>query len=161
MSPEANDNPRTDFKRIEDTVLDRMLVPSKGYLVFVAAMLVFLGVGGLCYYHQVRVAIGVAGINNPVHWGVYITNFVFWVGIAHSGTLISAILYLFHAQWRTSINRIAEAMTLFAIATAGLFPLILLGRVWLVYYMIPFPNSRGTTCTTTSLALPSPSRSIE
>jgi molybdopterin-containing oxidoreductase family membrane subunit len=106
-------------------------------------MLVFLGVGGLCYYHQVRVAIGVAGINNPVYWGVYITNFVFWVGIAHSGTLISAILYLFHAQWRTSINRIAEAMTLFAIATAGLFPLIHLGRVWLVYYMIPYPNSRG------------------
>jgi molybdopterin-containing oxidoreductase family membrane subunit len=131
------------FRHIEDTVLGKMLRPSVGYVTFVAVTLVCLGIGGVCYLHQLRVAIGVAGINNPIHWGVYITNFVFWVGIAHSGTLISAILFLFHARWRTSINRIAEAMTLFAIATAGLFPLIHLGRVWLVYYMMPYPNSRG------------------
>ena len=132
----------TEFKHVEDTVLGGMLRPSTGYVVFILAMFGALGIGALCYVHQLRVAIGVAGINNPVHWGVYITNFVFWVGIAHSGTLISAILYLFNARWRTSINRIAEAMTLFAISTAGLFPLIHLGRVWLVYYMMPYPNSR-------------------
>lgn len=143
MSLPEHEKPATDFGRIENTVLDGMLRPSKGYAAFVAATLVCIGIGGLCYLHQIRVAIGVAGINNPVHWGVYITNFVFWVGIAHSGTLISAILFLFRARWRTSINRTAEAMTLFAINTAGLFPLIHLGRVWLVHYMLPYPNSRG------------------
>lgn len=132
----------TEFKRVEDTVLEGMLRPSKGYFAFVAVALACLGIGTLCYLHQLRVAIGVAGINNPIHWGVYITDFVFWVGIAHSGTLISAILYLFSARWRTSINRIAEAMTVIAISTAGLFPLIHLGRVWLVYYMLPYPNQR-------------------
>ena len=76
-------------------------------------------------------------------WAIYITNFVFWVGIAHSGTLISAILYLFRAKWRTSISRAAEAMTVFAIMTAGLFPLIHLGRVWKFYWLLPYPNQRG------------------
>ena len=135
-------NSTADFERIDNTVLRGLLRPSIGFFMFVGLAMACLVFGGLCYFHQLRVAIGVAGINNPVHWGVYITNFVFWVGIAHSGTLISAILYLFRAQWRTSINRIAEAMTLFAIATAGLFPLIHLGRVWLVYYMMPYPNQR-------------------
>jgi molybdopterin-containing oxidoreductase family membrane subunit len=139
-----NDKPvPADFEQVERTVLSGMLRPGKLYIVFVLATLACLGVGGICYVHQLRVAIGVAGINNPIHWGVYITNFVFWVGLAHSGTLISAILYLFQARWRTSINRIAEAMTVIAIMTAGLFPLIHLGRVWLAYYLIPYPNYRG------------------
>jgi molybdopterin-containing oxidoreductase family membrane subunit len=139
----ANENSgRKTFGEIDEAVLKPMLRPSVGFGVFLAVTMLCLGIGGICYFHQVRVSIGVAGINNPVHWGVYITNFVFWVGIAHSGTLISAILFLFHARWRTSVNRIAEAMTLFAINTAGLFPLIHLGRVWLVYYMLPYPNSR-------------------
>jgi molybdopterin-containing oxidoreductase family membrane subunit len=73
--------------------------------------------------------IGVSGLNDPVGWGVYITCFVFWVGIAHSGTLISAILFLFRAPWRQSVYRAAEAMTVFAVMTAGLFPLIHLGRM--------------------------------
>ena len=143
MSLRSTEKPAADFKKIENAVLAGMLRPSKGYAVFILATLTCLGIGGICYLQQLRISIGVAGINNPIHWGVYITNFVFWVGIAHSGTLISAILYLFQARWRTSINRIAEAMTLIAISAAGLFPLIHLGRVWLVYYMIPYPNSRG------------------
>jgi len=81
------------------------------------------------WFYQIGAGIGVAGITHPVFWGVYITTFVFWVGIAHSGTLISAILYLFRSGWRTTINRTAEAMTIFAVMTAGLFPLIHLGRV--------------------------------
>ena len=76
-------------------------------------------------------------------WGTYLINFVFWVGIAHSGTLISAILFLFRAPWRTAIARSAEAMTVFAIATAGLFPFIHLGRVWMVYWILPYPNQRN------------------
>jgi molybdopterin-containing oxidoreductase family membrane subunit len=85
---------------------------------------------------------GVAGINSPVGWGVYITNFVFWVGIAHSGTLISAVLFLFRARFRSAFNRSAEAMTVFAVMTAGLFPLIHLGRAWYFFWLLPYPNQR-------------------
>ncbi len=84
---------------------------------------------------------GVWGINQPVAWGLAIVNFVWWIGIGHAGTLISAILLLMHQKWRTSINRFAEAMTLFAVACAGIFPLIHMGRVWLGYWLFPFPNN--------------------
>jgi molybdopterin-containing oxidoreductase family membrane subunit len=84
--------------------------------------------------------IGVWGNNNPVGWGWPIVNFVFWVGIGHAGTLISAILFLFRQQWRTAINRSAEAMTLFAVICALLFPTIHVGRVWVIYWTLPIPN---------------------
>ncbi|MFQ5568821.1 MAG: NrfD/PsrC family molybdoenzyme membrane anchor subunit [Rhodothermales bacterium] len=84
--------------------------------------------------------IGVWGNNNPVGWGWPIVNFVFWVGIGHAGTLISAILYLFRQRWRTGINRAAEAMTIFAVICALLFPTIHVGRIWAVYWMLPIPN---------------------
>ena len=84
--------------------------------------------------------VGVWGNNNPVMWGFPIVNFVFWVGIGHAGTLISAILFLFRQKWRTSINRFAEAMTIFAVICAGLFPGIHIGRVWLAYWLFPIPN---------------------
>lgn len=86
--------------------------------------------------------IGHTGKNNPVGWAMLITNFVFWVGIAHSGTLISAVLYLFRARFRTSFNRSAEAMTVIAILVASLFPLVHLGRVWVFYYLLPYPSER-------------------
>ncbi len=85
--------------------------------------------------------IGVWGLNQPVGWGFAIVNFVFWVGIGHAGTLISAILFLFRQKWRTSINRFAEAMTIFAVICALVFPGIHIGRVWLAYYLFPLPNS--------------------
>ncbi|MCG3160928.1 MAG: hypothetical protein JMDDDDMK_02004 [Acidobacteria bacterium] len=84
---------------------------------------------------------GIWGINIPVAWAFGITNFVWWIGIGHAGTLISAILLLLRQKWRTSINRFAEAMTLFAVACAGLYPLIHLGRPWLAYWLAPYPNS--------------------
>src|SRR3984893_4546597 len=87
--------------------------------------------------------VGVWGINIPIGWGFAIVNFVWWIGIGHAGTLISAILYLLNQQWRTSINRFAEAMTLFAVACAGLFPLIHTGRPWMAYYMFPYPSTMG------------------
>src|SRR4029453_12137752 len=83
------------------------------------------------------------GINIPVAWAWDITNFVWWVGIGHAGTLISAILLLFRQQWRTSINRFAEAMTLFAIACAVIYPALHTGRPWLDYYLMPYPNNQG------------------
>jgi Ni/Fe-hydrogenase subunit HybB-like protein len=87
--------------------------------------------------------IGIWGINIPVAWGFDIVNFVWWIGIGHAGTLISAILLLLRQQWRTSINRFAEAMTLFAVACAGLFPVAHLGRPWLAYWLFPYPNTMG------------------
>jgi Ni/Fe-hydrogenase subunit HybB-like protein len=85
--------------------------------------------------------VGIWGIQVPVAWGFAIINFVWWVGIGHAGTFISAVLYLCHQEWRTSINRFTEAMTLFAVACAGIFPILHLGRPWLFYYLFPYPNS--------------------
>jgi len=87
--------------------------------------------------------VGIWAINIPIGWGFAIVNFVWWIGIGHAGTLISAILYLLNQQWRTSINRFAEAMTLFAVACAGLFPLIHTGRPWMAFYMFPYPSTMG------------------
>jgi Ni/Fe-hydrogenase subunit HybB-like protein len=87
--------------------------------------------------------VGMFGINIPVAWGFAITNFVWWIGIGHAGTLISAFLLLMRQKWRTSINRFAEAMTIFAVACAGLFPLIHMGRPWLFYWLLPYPDTMG------------------
>src|SRR5689334_7919741 len=84
---------------------------------------------------------GIWGINIPVGWGFAIINFVWWIGIGHAGTLISAILLLLKQSWRNSINRFAEAMTLFAVACAGIFPAIHVGRPWLAYWLFPYPNT--------------------
>src|SRR5512146_1235824 len=85
--------------------------------------------------------VGIWGINIPVGWGFAIVNFVWWIGIGHAGTLISAILLLLHQKWRQSINRFAEAMTLFAVACAGVFPILHMGRPWLAYWLLPYPNT--------------------
>ena len=87
--------------------------------------------------------IGVWGVNIPVAWGFAIVNFVWWIGIGHAGTFISAILLLLQQHWRTSINRLTEAMTLFAVACAGMFPLLHLGRPWLFYWLLPYPDTMG------------------
>ena len=88
--------------------------------------------------------IGILGVNVPVGWGSFIVTFVFWIGIGHAGTLISAVLYIFRQQWRTAINRSAEAMTIFAVAAAGIFPIIHTGRPWFAaIWMLPYPNERG------------------
>jgi Ni/Fe-hydrogenase subunit HybB-like protein len=130
------------FKQIDDTVLDTLRPPDRGYWTVVALLFAGILMGAGCWLYQILTGIGVGGQNNPVHWGTYLINFVFWVGIAHSGTLISAILHLFRAGWRNPIARAAETMTVFAVCTAGLYPFIHLGRVWMVYYMLPFPNQR-------------------
>jgi len=92
---------------------------------------------------QTYVGLGIAGYQAPVFWAVYIITFVFWIGIGHAGTLISAILFLFRAKWRNAINRGAETMTVFAVLTAALFPLIHIGRLWKFYFLLPYPNQRG------------------
>ena len=99
-----------------------------------------LGMLGTLILYLILTGVGVWGNNQPVAWGFPIVNFVFWVGIGHAGTLISAILFLLRQNWRTSINRFAEAMTIFAVMCAGLFPGIHVGRVWVAYWLFPYPN---------------------
>jgi len=101
------------------------------------------GFGLFCLGYQISTGVGTWGLNHPVGWGWDITNFVFWIGIGHAGTLISAILYLLRQKWRTSINRSAEAMTLFAVICAAIFPGIHVGRVWMAWYLAPLPNNYG------------------
>jgi len=131
------------YSTVNETVMNMLNKPSFGWWSIFVVDLLFLGFGIFCFMYQIYTGLGVAGYSHPVLWGVYITNFVFWVGIAHSGTLISAILYLFRARFRMSIYRIAEAMTVFAVFTAGLFPIIHLGRPWNFYWLLPYPNQRG------------------
>src|SRR3974390_1908806 len=107
-------------------------------LTFTIVMVLFLSIGWLGVKGG-----GIGGINIPIGWGFAIVNFVWWIGIGHAGTLISAILFLLNQKWRTSINRFAEAMTLFAVSCAGIFPLIHTGRPWMAYYMFPYPSTMG------------------
>src|SRR6058998_3760724 len=116
--------------------------PGNLYFSWMSVVALILAAGISAWAWQIYFGMGMAGKRNPQMWAMYITTFVFWIGIGHAGTLISAILYLFRARWRTSIYRGAEAMTIFAVMTAGLFPVIHLGRMWLPYWLIPYPNQR-------------------
>jgi len=129
-----------------DTDLDLMQTmrpASKWYWVMVMALFALVVMGAAAWWYQIQRGIGVAGKNSPVGWAMYITTFVYWVGIAHSGTLISAILFLVRVRWRAAVYRSAEAVTVFGLMTAGLFPFIHLGRVWVAHWILPVPNFGG------------------
>lgn len=132
------------YKEITDDICEPVETkPGNGWIaLFFSAKMLFL-------FYLVSIGIivstgmGLLGVNHPVGWGTMIVTFVFWIGIGHAGTLISAILFLFRQKWRTSVARSAEAMTVFAVMTAGIFPLIHTGRPWLDFWLIPYPNQRG------------------
>jgi Ni/Fe-hydrogenase subunit HybB-like protein len=137
--------PGYSFASVTDQIAAVVLTkhtPIFWFATFAAAMglllLFLLAVGQLFF-----VGTGVWGLRNPTFWAWDITNFVWWIGIGHAGTLISAILLLLNQRWRNSINRFAEAMTLFAVACAGMFPILHLGRPWLMYWLFPYPNTMG------------------
>lgn len=137
--------PGTTYENVNETIGSIVLQkrqPASWWIGFVIAfallMMFFFAVSWLL----IR-GIGIWGVNIPVAWGFAIVNFVWWIGIGHAGTFISAILLLLFQQWRTSINRLAESMTLFAVACAGLFPLMHLGRPWVFYWLIPYPDTMG------------------
>ena len=133
-----------DFHSITEAVaapIER--TPSLGWWLAFAVSASLLGLLLFCIAWLFWEGIGIWGLNIPVGWAFDITNFVFWIGIGHAGTLISAILFLFRQKWRTSINRSAEAMTIFAVMCALLFPGIHVGRPWVVYWMAPVPNQMG------------------
>jgi Ni/Fe-hydrogenase subunit HybB-like protein len=134
-----------EFARITDTVCRVVEAPRPpvGWYIAFAIALGMLGLLGLSIGYLVWMGIGIWGNMHPVAWAWDITNFVFWVGIGHAGTLISAILFLLRQPWRTAINRAAEAMTIFAVICALLFPGIHIGRPWLPYWMFPIPNQMG------------------
>ena len=132
------------YKQISEDVLDTLeRKPTKAWLICFTISAIIMIIGFCTIGYQIGTGIGTWGLNKTVGWSWDITNFVFWVGIGHAGTLISAILLIFRQKWRTAINRAAEAMTLFAVACAGIFPLIHAGRPWLLFWMFPYPNIRG------------------
>jgi Ni/Fe-hydrogenase subunit HybB-like protein len=133
---------RQDHVSVTETVC-RVVEWRKAPAAWYGAFLVSAALTGVFFLlvgYLFATGVGVWGNNVPVAWGFPIVNFVFWIGIGHAGTLISAILFLFRQRWRTSINRFAEAMTVFAVACAGIFPAIHLGRVWFAYWLAPYPS---------------------
>ncbi len=135
---------KPSLRQIDDLISKPLeSMPDKKYYIALAVTISMLMIGviglGLSFYYGT----GLWGNNNPVGWGFPIVNFVFWVGIGHAGTLISAILFLFRQKWRTGIARFAEGMTIFAVMTAGIFPLIHVGRPWLAGYLFPYPNQHS------------------
>ena len=132
------------YKDVTDDICELIERPPgihfMGLLLGVKTILVFYLVVLACIVYN---GMGLMGVNSPVGWGTDIITFVFWIGIGHAGTLISAVLFLFRQKWRTSIARTAEAMTVFAVMTAGLFPILHTGRPWLAYWLLPYPNQRG------------------
>jgi Ni/Fe-hydrogenase subunit HybB-like protein len=116
--------------------------PGLFYLSLLSLFGLAVATGFAVFLLQVYNGLGLTGLGQPVMWAVYVTTFAFWVGIGHAGTLISAVLYLFRSRWRPSIYRVAETMTVFAIATAGVFPIVHLGRPWFFYFLFFYPNQR-------------------
>jgi molybdopterin-containing oxidoreductase family membrane subunit len=135
--------PTRPDSKVNRDLLAVMEGTSLGYWLLLLIAGGFVGLAGGVWIWQVYEGLGIAGYVHPVFWGAYIVTFVFWIGIAHAGTLISAILYLFRAKWRNSINRSAEAMTVFAVITAAQFLGIHVGRIWKSYFILPYPNQRA------------------
>src|SRR5208282_2033686 len=130
------------WAQINEDVLRSLERPRPLFWVIFLASLALFGWGIYCEIYQYNSGLGVADLENPQVWGLYIATFIFWIGMSHSGTLLSAILHIMHADWRKPIYRFAEAMTTFSLLTAGLFILVHLGRLWKFYYSLPYPSER-------------------
>ena len=142
-SPASAASAAKSAQLVNDELLSSLRPPSVRWYALVLFLGALVAWGLIAFGWQVSHGMYVTGLDRPVMWGIYIVGFVFWVGLSHSGTMVSSILRLSKANWRRPILRAAEAMTVFCIMVAGLFPLIHLGRNWIFYYMIPYPNQRG------------------
>lgn len=137
--------PEKPLTAVNDDIIQHLeRKPGLGWWLTFGVAVSALLLGAWATMVLLRTGIGTWGLNKTVGWAFDITNFVFWIGIGHAGTFISAILFLFRQKWRTAINRSAEAMTLIAVMCAGLFPLIHMGRIWFFYWILPYPNDRGS-----------------
>ena len=136
--------PHQDMSHADVTrdVVKTLETPSRGYYMALFGAIAMFLIGAVTFVALLKEGLGLAGYQPPIFWSVYITTFVFWVGIGHAGTLISAILFLFRSPWRTAVYRSTEAMTVFAVMTAALFPIIHIGRQWIFYWLLPYPNQR-------------------
>ena len=134
---------KTYHQITEDICSPTERMPGSMWFIAFAASIALLGVFAFSVFWTVYYGIGSWNLNRTIGWSWDITNFVWWVGIGHAGTLISAILLLFRQKWRTGVNRAAEAMTIFAVICAGQYPLLHVGRIWLVFFIFPYPNTRG------------------
>lgn len=134
---------KTYHQITEDLISPTEKTPTKAWIIGFILSVAVLTYGVFCIIWTIWVGIGSWNLNRTINWSWDITNFVWWIGIGHAGTLISAILLLFRQKWRTGVNRAAEAMTIFAVMCAGLFPLIHMGRIWLAMFILPYPNTRG------------------
>lgn len=134
---------RLTYANVNRDILRTMEPPGRLWYISLGICIAFVALMVFAFINQVMYGMGVWGLTHPEMWALDITNFVFWIGIAHSGTLISAILFLFRVRWRASIYRTAEAVTVFALFTAGLFPIIHLGRPWYFYWLLPYPQVGG------------------
>lgn len=135
---------KTYHQITEDLCAPTERTPSKAWILAFIVSVSVLAFGVFCILWTIWMGIGSWNLNRTIGWGYDITNFVWWIGIGHAGTLISAILMLFRQRWRTGVNRAAEAMTIFAVICAAMFPLIHVGRIWVVFYFFPYPNTRGS-----------------
>jgi Ni/Fe-hydrogenase subunit HybB-like protein len=130
------------YNRIREDLFRPLSRVSRRYMLATLVAFIVGAAGLIAWGFQLRRGMGVTGLQRPVFWGFYIVDFVFWIGISHAGTLISAILRLTDAAWRKPVTRAAEAITVFALMIGGMFPIIHLGRAWLFYWLLPYPNSR-------------------
>jgi Ni/Fe-hydrogenase subunit HybB-like protein len=134
---------KTYHQITEDICAPSEKAPSRQWMIGFIVAITLLSLFVFCVSWQIYYGVGAWNLNRTIGWGYDITNFVWWVGIGHAGTLISAILLLFRQKWRTGVNRAAEAMTIFAVICAAMFPVIHVGRIWLMFYFLPLPNTRG------------------
>jgi molybdopterin-containing oxidoreductase family membrane subunit len=130
-------------EQINEDLMRPLYGVSARYLVILAFFVMIVLAGFFAFGWQVNHGIGVSGLRRPVFWGFYITNFVFWIGLSHAGTLISAILRLANATWRRPVTRCAEVITVFALSIGAMFPIVHLGRPWLFFWLVPYPSERG------------------
>ncbi|MGE5356858.1 MAG: NrfD/PsrC family molybdoenzyme membrane anchor subunit [Deltaproteobacteria bacterium] len=144
---------KTYHQITEDLVKATEKAPPLSWIAIFIPAVALLGLGAFATFWTIFVGIGTWDLNRTINWGWDITNFVWWIGIGHAGTLISAILLLFRQKWRTGVNRAAEAMTIFAVMCAGFFPLIHMGRIWNGFFILPYPNTRGSLWTNFNSAL--------
>ncbi|MBI3755600.1 MAG: polysulfide reductase NrfD, partial [Deltaproteobacteria bacterium] len=143
MAHQQQGTSNISYREVNDDVIKSMTETGRGFYLVLAVCIVGLALTfGLPWAYQIYVGQGVTGLQSPEYWGLYLTNFVFWIGISHSGTLLSAILFITQTPWRRSIYRSAEAMTFFSVVTAATMVFIHMGRPWNFYWPFPYPNQR-------------------
>ena len=137
------DHGEPSYADVNKDILSTMLDTGPRYWMLLGGT---MSVAGICFFmpwiYQLFVGVGAAGMNRNAVWGSYLSNFIFWIGLSHSGTLLSAVLHITNSPWRKAIYRSAEAMTLFSLMTAALFVMVHLGRVWFVHWSFPIPNQK-------------------